>query len=234
MMRSGGVEPKHSASGTVHQDVTLTRIENLSPAAVQIDMTGTEPMPFQPGQRIKLSRDGVEREFSLISVPDDPVFSFCIRLVPDGRMGGILAAAPVGATFQMSGPYGYFTYRQTPMPAVFVATGTGIAPFVSMVRSGIAGFTLLHGVSTEKDLYFSELFRNADATYIPCISRPSSATASVPGAFAGRVTEFLSSEMPESTYTFYLCGRGEMILDVINLVDERFSGSSIFSERFFS
>ena len=47
-----------------------------------------------------------------------------------------------------TGPHGYFTFRDFRLKPVFVATGTGIAPFVSMVRAGAKGFIVLHGVST--------------------------------------------------------------------------------------
>ena len=51
--------------------------------------------------------------------------------------------------------------------------------------------------------------------------------------FQGRVTDYLQTHLAPGLYDFYLCGRREMIRDVTLLVDEKFSGSYIYSEIFY-
>jgi ferredoxin-NADP reductase len=112
---------------------------------------------------------------------------------------------------------------------VFVATGTGIAPFVSMVKSGCKGFTLLHGVPTSAELYYGESFRAAAFRYVPCLSEENAA-----GAFSGRVTEWVRTHLAPGSYDFYLCGRREMVRDVTSLVDEGYLASRVYAEIFHS
>jgi len=53
------------------------------------------------------------------------------------------------------------------------------------------------------------------------------------GAFAGRVTGYLADHLTSGTYDFYLCGNGEMIRDVILLVDQQFPKSLVYTETFY-
>jgi len=138
----------------------------------------------------------------------------------------------MGTTLEFIGPQGYFTYQSAGKPVVFVATGTGIAPFVSMARSGIAGFILLHGVQTAADLYYEALFRTSALRYVPCLS--TATDAAFPGdAFHGRVTVFLADRLPPGEYDFYLCGRREMIREATLIIDDRFPGGRVYSETFY-
>ncbi len=201
----------------------------LSGKAFEIALAKPPSFHFTPGQRICLSHEGRERDYSLISAPDDDVLTLCIRYVKEGRVSPFLAMAPVGTSLSFTGPRGYFTYKPSPRRAIFVATGTGIAPFVSMSRSGLRGFTLLHGARSERELYYEALFRSVSGSYIPCITESSEGE----DLFHGRVTDYLNSMMPREDYDFYLCGRGEMIRDVTLLVDAHFPGSLVYAETFY-
>ncbi|MEJ2731707.1 MAG: hypothetical protein P8185_24885 [Deltaproteobacteria bacterium] len=147
-----------------------------------------------------------------------------------GELSALLSVADIGKTLSVNGPHGYFTYNPSPRPAVFVATGTGIAPFCSMARSGISGFTLLHGVGLPEDLYYACHFRPVARKYIPCLTDAKKLPAN---AFRGRVTEYLERNLIPGAYDFYLCGRSEMIRDVTLLIDERFPQSLVYSELFY-
>jgi ferredoxin-NADP reductase len=113
---------------------------------------------------------------------------------------------------------------------VFVATGTGIAPFCSMAGSGVNGFILLHGVATPEELYYRAFLQPQAAGYQPCLSESRPAAA---GHFAGRVTDYLATQLPRRIYDFYLCGRRDMVRDATFVVDERFEGSLVYSEIFY-
>jgi NAD(P)H-flavin reductase len=185
---------------------------------------------IRPGQRIRIYYQTMERDYTPVSAPGDPEITFCIRLVDSGKFSPVLSAAEIGTRFDISKPGGYFTFKPSRRSPVFVATGTGIAPFCSMVRSGITGFTLLHGVDSPQDLYYQSKLESVADLYIPCISReyPSSSEY-----FRGRVTNYLKTHLPPAKYDFYLCGRREMIREVTWLVDERFPGSLLYSEQFY-
>jgi ferredoxin-NADP reductase len=175
----------------------------------------------------------LERDYTPVSSPSDPTLALCIRKLEEGVISPLLASAEMGTQIHFTGPYGYFTFRASPRSAVFVATGTGIAPFVSMGRSGIGGFILLHGVRTPHELYYESLFRTKARRYVPCVSGVPLRSSAPLGTFYGKVTDYIKEHLPKGPYDFYLCGRGDMIRDVTLLVDERFSGSFIYAEIFY-
>jgi benzoate/toluate 1,2-dioxygenase reductase component len=185
---------------------------------------------FAPGQRVRVCHAGAERDYSISSAPAEAVIRLCIRRVEKGRLSARLAEMPVGAALAFTGPHGYFTFQASARQAVFVATGTGIAPFCAMAAAGVSGFTLLHGVAAETDLFHRDLLREKAAAYVPCLS---GGRAAATGHFNGRVTDYLRERLPAGAYDFYLCGRQEMIRDATLLADERFPGSLVFSEIFY-
>lgn len=186
---------------------------------------------FRAGQRIRLISDGKTRDYSLIPGDRHDHLTLLIRSVADGVVSLHLSRCPLGTALDFTGPSGHFIYRPSSRPAIFIATGTGIAPFAAMGRSGMEGFVLLHGVRTVEDLYFREDLEPAAERYIPCIS---CRTASTPHeAYIGRVTQYVQNHFPEGEYDFYLAGRREMIAEVFDIVDQRFPSSRVYSEIFF-
>jgi ferredoxin-NADP reductase len=202
----------------------------LSEKAFEIALERPPDFSFQPGQRIQLFHEDIERDYSLISAPDDSLLALCIRNVKGGAMSSVLSTVDVPVQIEFTGPHGYFIFQSSPRPPIMVATGTGIAPFCSMVRSGITGFTLLHGVEKSEELYYAPEIKKSAKLYVPCLS---AAVKEKSTHFHGRVTDYLQDKLPVTVYDFYLCGRREMIRDVTLLVDERFPGSHIYTELFY-
>jgi benzoate/toluate 1,2-dioxygenase reductase subunit len=205
----------------------------LTDKVFEIELSKPSTFHFMAGQRIRLLHGAIHRDYSLITAPNDPTLSLCLKKIEGGEYSPALASAEPGTSLSFSGPLGYFTYRPSDKPAVFVATGTGIAPFFSMIRTGITGFTLLHGVHEAKSLYYQGIFRQAARLYIPCLPPDANEAGSGDNVFRGRVSHYLAEHLPPNSYDFYLCGRQEMIRDVTLLVDERFPGSLIYTEAFY-
>jgi ferredoxin-NADP reductase len=208
----------------------LVRRRWLSKKTFEITLSRPPGFEFKPGQRISVGIDQHERDYSIVSAPGESELTLCIRNVSGGKLSNFLSTADIGASLSISGPFGYFTYKSSTCPAVFVATGTGIAPFSSMTRSGISGYILLHGVSSTADLYYASLFRQSADNYIPCLTGDKKLPA---GSFQGTVTQYIAQQLETKTYDFYLCGRREMIRDVTLLIDERFPDSLVYTELFF-
>lgn len=202
----------------------------LSDKSFEIALSLPPQFEFQPGQRICLSIGQHERDYSIVSAPGESALTLCIRCVAGGKLSALLSVADIGTSVSINGPYGYFTYKPSPRPAVFIATGTGIAPFCSMARSGITGFALLHGVSVTDDLYYMALFQQAAKRYVPCLTQARKLPAN---AFAGNVVQYMQGHLETKAYDFYLCGRSEMIRDATLLIDERFPESLVYSELFY-
>jgi benzoate/toluate 1,2-dioxygenase reductase subunit len=209
---------------------TLLKRKWLSKKTFEIFLSLPPAFTFKAGQRISLSLDAHERDYSIVAAPDESELFLCIRKVAGGKLSALLSVADIGTSLLVNGPCGYFTYKPSPRPAVFVATGTGIAPFCSMARSGISGFTILHGVGLPDDLYYASQLRQSARRYIPCLSEAKELPAN---AFPGKVTEYLARYLTPGAYDFYLCGRSEMIRDVTLLIDGRFPDSLVYTELFY-
>ena len=113
----------------------------------------------------------------------------------------------------------------------FILPGGHItAAWAHVARSGISGFTILHGVRLPDDLYYASLFQQSAENYIPCLSEAKKLPAD---SFQGNVTQYLEQHLESKAYDFYLCGGREMVRDVTLLIDERFLGSLVYTELFY-
>jgi ferredoxin-NADP reductase len=202
----------------------------LSKKAFEIVLERPADFDFQPGQRIQIFHEDIERDYSLSSAPSERNLALCIRNIEGGAMSSVLSSIDIGTNLTFSGPFGYFIFQSDQRKPVFVATGTGIAPFYSMLRAGISDVTLLHGVRNPEELYYTAEIKKSAGSYVACLSETANNHVD---HYSGRVTDYLAKELPQDIYDFYLCGSGEMIRDVILLVDERFPGSNIYTEPFF-
>jgi benzoate/toluate 1,2-dioxygenase reductase component len=189
---------------------------------------------FLPGQKVRFVDGNLERDYTLLGPRGVAELAICVRHIPEGRFSPRLAESKVGDLFQVTPPFGYFTFNISPRRAVFIATGTGIAPFVAFVRDGVHDFDLLHGVRSAEELYYYQELESAARKYIPCLSNAIEFPAGMwPLAFSGHVGQGLQALLPSGAYDFYLCGRGDMIRDVMGIIDERYEGSHVFNEIFY-
>lgn len=206
----------------------------LSAKTFEMRLARPEGFAFRAGQHIRLELQGLERDYSLTSGEEEAPLALCIRRLSRGALTPALASLEPGSEIAFSGPRGHFTFRPSERPAVFVATGTGIAPFAAMARSGARGFLLLHGVREPEDLYYEDLFRAAAREVVPCLTGGGAVPGRRADAFPGRVTAYIEGRLPRKACDFYLCGTEQMVRDVTLLVDEAFPGSRVYSEIFFS
>jgi ferredoxin--NADP+ reductase len=211
-------------------------------ASFWVRSTG-EPVSFEPGQylTIGVQADGklVQRPYSVASSPRvaRDGFEFYVRLVPILRFTTLLWRLPVGHGMRMTGPKGRFLLEPDDDRAhLFISTGTGIAPFMSMIRTqlfdGAPRRTIIaHGVSYVRELgYRRELERyerqGLPITYVPTISRPRDAANAGWTGRTGRVESILDDVCtdfdlePERTVA-YICGNPEMILIADEIVRAR-------------
>ena len=197
-----------------------------------------EPVDFQPGQYLTIGVvvDGklLQRPYSVASPPQvsgTDGYEFYVRLVPVIRFTTALWRLPVGHRMRMIGPKGKFLLEpEDDRTHLYVSTGTGIAPFVSMIRDTMERgeprkTVVLHGCSFEDELgyrnYLEGLARDGayPLTYVPAISRandPRNAgwtgrTGRVETVVAGVCTDL--GLRPDRTVV-YICGNPEMILNV--------------------
>lgn len=207
-------------------------------------LTLEAPLPFRAGQFVNLAvPDAIprgERSYSVWSSPADPTrLDLLIKLLEGGAASEYLRRARVGDTLAIRGPFGVFTLRPGTSPVVFVATGTGLAPFRSMLEVALDGrdprsFMLYFGVRSEEDLFaLDDLARyrgGLDLSVTLCLSRPTPSW----GGFTGRVTTALRSAPPAPGAQFYLCGNGAMIEETRALLKEHgVDRSRVYVEKYY-
>jgi ferredoxin/flavodoxin---NADP+ reductase len=187
---------------------------------------------FKAGQHIivGLKEELNQREYSVYSGEKDDYLEILVREVLDGNVSVQLKHSKPNQLLQVNGPFGSFgleTFDMFSRKLVFIASGTGIAPFHSFVRSypGI-DYTLIHGVS-----YNNEAYERNDYDphrYILCTSKEKSEGQK------GRVTRFLPGYKVDSDMLFYLCGNNNMIYEVYHILrDKGIPDENIFSEVYF-
>ena len=176
---------------------------------------------FEPGDCVALSNPtGDSRPYSISSGQGEDALRFVIRRMPDGAVSGYLAERKPGDTIEASPPFGWFRPARSGAPgdpSVFVATGTGIGPFLSALRSfpDATPAAVLYGVRVLADaVAVDELERRAP--FRLAVSREAA-----PPHHHGRVTDLLDG-LPRSPDThYYLCGLDAMIDDVTAWLEQR-------------
>jgi ferredoxin--NADP+ reductase len=187
---------------------------------------------FKSGQHIITGLKGElnQREYSIYSGEKDDYLEILVRVIPDGNVSLQLKQCEPGQLLEVNGPFGSFGIEKSDMfsgKLVFIATGTGISPFHSFVRSypGI-DYMLFHGVR-----YSEEAYERKDydpSRYFLCT------TGDAKSGHPGRVTAFFPTYPVSSDMLFYLCGNRNMIFEVDNLL--RTGGvpaERIFTEIYF-
>jgi ferredoxin--NADP+ reductase len=178
--------------------------------------------PFRPGQNVNLnvSPAGPARSYSVASGVRDPAMEVLFDVVPGGLLTPSLAALRAGDPLYVSPPFGGFYDDER--PATWIAAGTGVAPFVSMVRSGLGADKLLvHASRSPAGFLFRELFTaRLGPRYVPC--RPgANGDAGAGGARAGGLLGWLRDcELPPGR-RYLLCGSTRMVVEVRGLLIDR-------------
>lgn len=213
--------------------VRLVKRHWLAPGIVEFGCARPQGFTFTPGQFMRFEMPGYQRDYTMVSAPDAPTLDFCLKIRKNGRFSETIINFPMGHRFDVTGPLGYFTYHKSKNLGLFVATGTGISPFVAFCRSQIAKALLIHGVESADQLVYRPLLQGAVKSYIPCISKDiHHNSAKESNVFTGRVTDYLARELAPGNYDFYLCGNGKMIRDATALIDDRFESSRVYIENF--
>ena len=191
--------------------------------ALWLKLPSNERLQFLPGQYIDfLLKDGKRRSFSLANSPEeDALLELHIRHVPGGQFTDhVFGAMKVKDIMRISGPYGSFFLRESDKPAIFVAGGTGFAPFKSILAHAFhheidRQFVLYWGAKTLADLYQAAVPGQWQGTrknfsFIPVLSEPDPADH-WPGR-AGFVHAAVLADFTDlSGYEVYACGAPPMV-----------------------
>jgi ferredoxin-NADP reductase len=220
-----GPVPVRATNATLIERIDLT--DAMAILRVRPD---DAPRPFAPGQYFSLGLEiggrVIQRPYSTASAPGSVELEFLIRRVDGGAFTPALWATRAEERVSLGRAKGVFTLRSADeRQPVFIATGTGLAPFVAMLRAGVdrperAPAVVVHGVAHAGELaYHGELTALADAgriAYLPVVSRPAHPANTGWTGTVGRVPDTLAAIVAQGTFdpaacVAYLCGNPGMI-----------------------
>ena len=215
-------------------NATLIEREDLTPSIARLVIRPHEPIPtFAAGQYFALGLpvDGrwLQRPYSTASTaPATGSLEFLVRLVPTGALTPRIWRLRPGDELRIGPPKGIFRLVEDDARThLLVATGTGLAPFLSMARwirsrpGGHPRVVVVHGVARAEELAYRATLERWSAEdgriqYVPAISRPTDpANAGWPGR-TGRLDRVVAALVEDGAIRVddvvaYLCGNPAMI-----------------------
>ena len=189
---------------------------------------------FAAGQFVRIALDvqgeRIARPFSFVNPPQDPVLEFYGVVVPEGPLSPRLARLAAGDILYVApNPAGFLVLREIPDADTLwlMSTGTGIAPFLSILRTEepwrrFREIVLVHAVRFSRELAYRDLIAdlqrtNASLRYVTFVSREvhaGSLGGRIPGAIAdGRLEAAVARSLDPGRAHVMLCGNPEMLKD---------------------
>jgi ferredoxin--NADP+ reductase len=214
-------------------------IKNLSKGNYIIRLDKKQ-LVFNAGQFFSIGLDklGVNREYSVASSPTENYIDFYIREIKDGAISSSLRNLQIGDEVKILGPFGefYFNTYEKKKKHIFIATGTGLAPFLSLINHHkINDYQIYHGVRYPDDIFNLFELKN----YNVFVSRENNLDLN---GFKnnkievqkGRVNNYLKNLTFDENMIFFLCGNSKMVSDIYDiLVSKKISQKNIYTEIFF-
>jgi ferredoxin-NADP reductase len=203
-----------------------------------------ERLEFTPGQFVSFTGEvggkRITRAYSLAAAPSDSSrFELCLNVVAGGNLTPHLFAMQPGDTIAMRQPLGTFVLRNPARDALFIATGTGIAPFRALLQAHLhaasPAITLLFGVRYESNILYRAEFeemarRFPQFRFWPTLSRPDPTWTGRSGHVQAHLAEAIGSRRDVDVY---LCGLKQMVDDARSILKEMgFDRKQIFYEKY--
>ena len=237
-------------SGPALPRAELVYREYLTDELMVIRLKPAVDFTFKAGQYCTLGLQGIERAYSIVSAPEEDLLEIFVELVPlpDGVLTPLMWDMKVGDTMSIRPrAKGIFTLDQRFQQHLMVSTVTGVAPYVSIIRSylrrGEEGhhFYVLQGASYHDEFSYKDELESLarehpdTVTYVPTISRPNEERNARWQGVTGRVNAIVEDwigrfGLVRQAVLVYACGHPGMIEDV----KERLSpqGYRVKEERF--
>jgi ferredoxin--NADP+ reductase len=187
------------------------------------------PIRFEAGQFVRIALDiegqRVARAFSFVNAPQDALLEFYGVIVPEGPLSPRLALLNAQDPLYVApNPAGFLVLSEVPDADTLwlVSTGTGIAPFLSILKTEtpwkrFRNVVLVHAVRRADELTYRELIQNTSARYVTFVSResaPASLAGRIPAAIAdGRLEAAAGLPLTPETSHVMLCGNPQMLKD---------------------
>lgn len=198
---------------------------------------------FEAGQFVRIALDvggeRVARPFSFVNPPHDPVQEYYGIVVPEGLLSPRLAGLKAGdALYVADNPSGFLVLSEVPDADCLwlLATGTGLAPFLSILRGDAAWqrygrVVLVHATRHADELVYGRLLADVSAARkgrFACVTMVSrqrhagSLEGRIPAAIRdGRLEAAAGAALESGRAQVLLCGNPDMVKDAITALAER-------------
>jgi all-trans-retinol 13,14-reductase len=219
----------------------------LSEDTWEVTLISPDSLRYTPGQFVSLEiSPQTNRSYSIVSLTPTPSgtrLTLVIKGSPSGPTEHWIDTVKLGDTFPAFTPMGRFRLHPTPAKKIFIATGTGLAPFIPMIQAQLAvdpqtQIDLIYGVKAENDdyslRYFHELLEFSPNFHLTlCASQQPSRLEKTKSYtfFAGRVTDYLKSMQFDAESDYYLCGNPLMVQEVQDYLESK-KVMNIYTEKF--
>jgi len=207
------------------------------------------PLKFKSGQYITIKiDDNIEppcfRAYSLASPPNKykTGFDLCIKFIEGGRASKWFKNMKTGTKIEFLSAQGHLIFNeQSNKDAVFVATGTGVAPFKAIIEEQLTKgnkqkMKLYFGIRYIKDIFYQEFFeklaqKHKNFKFQIILSRPEDKSWKGP---KGHVTDLIkTAEISPKTTEVYICGLENMINDAKKVLQQKgFSETEFHIEKY--
>lgn len=199
--------------------------------------------PFQAGQFAKLGLqlegEKIQRAYSYVNAPSNPLLEFYLVTVPEGRLSPALSQLTRGDSVLISqNATGFFVLDEIPACDTLwmLATGTAIGPYLSILqeKSGLERFrriVLVHAARYACDLSYLPMMQALEQSYNgklkihTIVSREK-----VPGMSHGRIPQLIAEGVLEAALDekisaeashVMLCGNPQMVRDTQKILKEQ-------------
>jgi len=193
---------------------------------------------FNPGQFFSIGVPGVpiNREYSVSSGTDENYLDFLIREINNGVLSAKLKNLKKDDQIKILGPYGEFYLKEfnTNKKYNFFASGSGLAPFISIIRSfKNLNYNIFHGVRLFEDIYTENELKNYNVFISKFNNKEKHSNIKT---YNGRITsnfEIIKNYINSKDF-FFICGNSLMINDVYDYLEKNnIQNTNIYSELFF-
>lgn len=231
--------------------VSIVDLTHQIKGIMLVPLEPEEGIVFKPGQYIQLEvpkfRQSKEPEYRAFSIASSPREKKRIELFIGRVAKGIVSTyvhdyLKTGQEIVFRGPFGDFYYRESKRGMLLVATGTGLAPIMAILRhlqdkNIQRTVTLFFGTRTQKDLYRVEELRELEKklaffTFIPTLSREGK-DSDWQGE-RGRVTVLIEKRIPDNAdLDVYICGNADMVESCLEvLIKKGIPETRIYFDKF--
>lgn len=203
-------------------DATVVSVNPVTPRVKQFLLRAEgHVFDFTPGQHVSVAVPGgdrrVYRPYSPVSLPGTDTIAIAVKRYPEGRGSTWMHERSVGDTISLTEPSGTLKLRDPDRDAIFLCTGTGLTPMLSMATQyldeGEGDAILVFGERTQEDLMFRETLDLFSASHAHFSVEYVLSEEDWSGR-TGYVQEHLSVfDDVSSTPDVYVCGVPEMVVE---------------------